>query len=468
MSLREAIRPALTTVFAASLAVSAVALPGPQTALWLSAKTVLMLPGNADPDGVGLESKLNGYFDDAGPNFGFPGYRTVKVPWLSDSFDLDPGYAISQADGLDKLHTAVTQYRNVDDDEDDDRLVVVGYSSGAIVVIDEMQRLDSAPDAPSPDQVEFFVFGSPQRPNGGIFARFPDLAVGDIVFTGANPDTRYQLTDIGYEYDPVSDFPAYPLLPLTLLNAIMGFPELHIDYAGRESDLDNAIDSPTMTYDDPTRGISYVTIAAPHLPLLMPLYRVIDQVPVLRPLVEPILKLVEPTLKVLVDLGYRRDIPVGEAVPAGLFPRLDLAKVIAELAHSVVEGFRDAFAGTPAPQSPPAASAAAPPPPITAVERADSASELDTDAMKPRSQRRAPRTTSDKRAEADQPSVRQRPGRPRESASDEDPHAVERPDRRKDNKADARPGRGSAAEKAGPAKMDSVKRTDRRQAADAA
>lgn len=457
MGLREAVRPALTTLFTVSFAMGAAVCPIPQAALWLSAKTVLMIPGNADPQGVGLEAKLNGYFDDAGPNFGFPGYRTVKVPWLSDSFDLDPGYAISQADGLDKLHTAVTQYRNVDDDEDDDRLVVVGYSSGAIVVIEEMQRLDSAPDAPSPDQVQFHVFGSPQRPNGGIFARFPDLAIGDIVFAGANPDTRYELTDIGYEYDPVSDFPAYPLLPLTLLNAVMGFPELHIDYAGQESDLANAIDNPNMTYYDQTRGISYVTIAAPHLPLLMPLYRVIDQVPVLRPLVEPILKLVEPTLKVLVDLGYRRDIPVGEAVPAGLFPRLDLAKVVADLAHSVVEGVQDAFAGTPAPQSPPAAS-----PHTPAVEDSTATHDTAREVVKRRSER------SNAGKDTAEPSPRTRTARPHSSGSKEVAEAADRPDRRKDSTQDARPSRKSNVEKAATAKMDSVRRTDRRQAADAA
>jgi hypothetical protein len=236
----------------------------------------------------------------------------------------------------------------------------------------------------------------------------------------------------------------------------MGFPELHIDYAGQQSDLANAIDNPNLTYHDQTRGISYVTIAAPHLPLLMPLYRVIDQVPVLRPLVEPILKLVEPTLKVLVDLGYRRDIPVGEAVPAGLFPRLDLAKVVADLAHSVVEGVQDAFAGTPAPQSSPAAS-----PHTPTVEDSTAPHDTAREVVKRRDRSNAGKDTAE-------PSLRTRPARPHSSTSKEVAAATDRPDRRKESTQDARPSRKSNAEKAGTAKMDSVRRPDRRQAAHAA
>lgn len=459
MGLIEAVKPAVTMLFAVSIVAGGAVAHGPDAAPWLSAKTVLMVPGNADPDGAGIESKLNGYFDAANPHSGFPGYVTVKVPWLSDSFDLDPGYAVSQADGVARLRAAMTYYRDIDDADDVDRMAVVGYSAGAIVVIDEMRRLDLAPQDPlSPDQVEFFVFGSPHRPNGGVFARFPGVAIGDVVFSGGNPDTAFELTDIGVEYDPISDFPAYPLMPLTLINAILGFQYVHVNYVGSESDLANAIDDPNLTYYDETRGIRYVTIAAPHLPLLMPLYRMIDTVPMLRPLVEPVLTLVEPVLKVLVDLGYRRDVPVGETRPVGLFPRLDLAKVVADLAHSAVEGVNGAWAGItgnpvadasrPAPVEPPA------PPPAD-------------DNAPGRDGRRARSGTTSAPAEADRPDIEvDRRDRPRthsetisgESSAKRDPHI-----RRNDTSAEARPSR-----KSGTAKMDSVRTSNRRQAADAA
>lgn len=478
MRIRGITRPVVTTVFVTMIVVGGAFWPSPGIAAWLSAKTVLMVPGNNDPDGAGIEAKLNGHFDHKGPNFAFPGYDTVKVPWLSDSFDFDPGYAVSQADGLNRLHTAVTLYRDIEDGDDVDRMVIVGYSSGAVVVIEEMKQLD-ATEALSPEQVEFYVFGSPHRPNGGIYARFPGLAIGDVVFAGPNPDTRYELTDIGYEYDPVSDFPAYPLMPLTLINAVMGFQELHVNYVGPESDPDNALDDPNMTYYDQTRGISYVTIAAPHLPILMPLYRMIDDVPVLRPFVEPVLKLVEPALKVLVDLGYRRDVPVGEPVPAGLFPRIDLAKLVADLAHSVVAGVNDAVAsitGSPAPGSPPTAPVAPLAPHATAVEApgpdaaAQPAGTGDSVQTQPGKTSRSKAVKRGELADPDEASARERSGRPHTTAGVSDGAAdnAEQPGRRKDATTDTRPGRATTTERASTAKMDSVRSPNRRQSADAA
>ncbi|MET0901298.1 MAG: PE-PPE domain-containing protein [Mycobacterium sp.] len=309
-----------------------------------AAKTLLMVPGNDNPDGAGVEAKLNSAFDPSHPNYDFTGYDMVKVAWLSDSFDGDPGYAVSQKDGVAKLDAAITTYGTVADEDDVDNLIVVGYSSGAVVVIREMKDLDTrAVTAPTSDQIEFLVFGSPHRPNGGIFTRFPGFQFAGIVFDGANPDTRYELTDIGYEYDPVSDFPAYPLMPLSLVNSVLAFQYLHVKYVGAESDPVNAIDDPNLTYHDEVKGIRYVTIPAPHLPLLMPAYDVLDLVPWLRPVGEPLLKLIEPTLKVLVDLGYNREVPVGADLPARLLPSLDPAKVLQDVTNSIAAGLAGAW-----------------------------------------------------------------------------------------------------------------------------
>ncbi|MGB3483039.1 MAG: PE-PPE domain-containing protein [Mycobacterium sp.] len=355
MAISATVRSVLTSVLVAAVTVGATLLPLPETAVRFSAKTVLVVPGNDNPTGAAMEAKLNDYLNPGSPNYGFPGYELWKVPWVADSFDGDPGYTVSQNDGLHHLRAAISQFRDVDDEDDVDRIAVVGYSSGALVVIREMKALDGlSEDVLASDQIQFLVFGSPQRPNGGIYTRFPGFTFGDIVFEEPNPDTRFELTDISYEYDPISDFPAFPLLPLTLVNAALGFHYLHVTYVGPDSDLGNVVDNPTMTYYDQARGIRYLTIRSPHLPLLMPLYQLIDAAPVLRPLIEPMLKLVEPTLKVLVDLGYNRDVPVGEHLPARLLPTHDPAKVLANLANSAVEGVNGAWAsitGIPAPNT---------------------------------------------------------------------------------------------------------------------
>lgn len=335
-------RPMAISLAALSTAATVALFPTVHIESRLLARTLLVMPGNDNPNGDNLEYGLNNYFNPTDPNYGFPGYDMVKVPWMSDSFDDDPGYQVSQDDGVEKLDAAITKYLNVDDGEED-YIVAAGYSSSANVVIREMKYLDSLGEAaPSPDQIKFLVLGSPHRPNGGIFGRFPGFNLLGIPFEETNPDTQYELTDIGYEYDPISDFPAYPLMPLTLLNSLAGWQLLHISYGGVESDLDNAIDNPNMTYYDEEKGIQYITIAAPHLPLLMPAYMVADALPPLKPFIEPVLKLIEPTLKVLVDLGYNRDVPVGEHLPAQLLPKHDPAKVAADLAEAMAKGIADA------------------------------------------------------------------------------------------------------------------------------
>ena len=47
---------------------------------------------------------------------------------------------------------------------------------------------------------------------------------------------------------------------------------------------------------------------------------------------------VEPVVKVVVELGYDRTIPPGEPTPARLIPPLDPVKVAADLVNAVGEG----------------------------------------------------------------------------------------------------------------------------------
>src|SRR4029077_20057715 len=64
---------------------------------------------------------------------------------------------------------------------------------------------------------------------------------------------------------------------------------------------------------------------------------------------EPVIDVVEPFFKVLVDLGYDRSISLGEPTPARLLPMHDPATVAADLVNAVGEGINNALALTGAP-----------------------------------------------------------------------------------------------------------------------
>ena len=71
---------------------------------------------------------------------------------------------------------------------------------------------------------------------------------------------------------------------------------------------------------------------------------------------EPLIDVVEPFFRVLVELGYDRSIPPWEPTPARLIPRFDPEKVATDLADAIGEGINNAAAliGSPPPLSIPA------------------------------------------------------------------------------------------------------------------
>ena len=65
---------------------------------------------------------------------------------------------------------------------------------------------------------------------------------------------------------------------------------------------------------------------------------------------EPVIDVVEPFFRVIVELGYDRSIPPWEPTPARLIPPLDPATVAGDLVDAVGEGITNAAAliGVPA------------------------------------------------------------------------------------------------------------------------
>jgi hypothetical protein len=166
---------------------------------------------------------------------------------------------------------------------------IFGYSQSAIISSLIMSQL------PADTPVNFVLVGNEMNPNGGLLSRFPGLNLPSLglPFYGATPENAFPTTNYTLEYDGFADFPRYPLNVLSVLNAGLGIIFVHTTYADlTQQQVDNAIALPTT---DPTQ--KYYIIPHPDLPLLQPL----RLIPVIG---NPIADLLQPALKVIVNLGY--------------------------------------------------------------------------------------------------------------------------------------------------------------------
>lgn len=250
-------------------------------------------------------------------------------------------FATSVQQGLQILDTAVWDQINANN-----HVTVFGYSQSAVISSLLMQHYISlGPLAPDPSQLNFILTGNEMNPNGGILSRIPGLNIASIglPFYGATPDGPYQTTTYTIEYDGFADFPRYPLNILSDINAVFGILTVHTTYA----DLTPAqVQSATLL---PTQGPTnnqYYMISHPDLPLLDP----VRAIPVIG---EPIAALVQPNLKVIVNLGYgdpnfgystsAANVPT----PFGLFPEVPPGVVANALVAGTQQGINDFLAVTP-------------------------------------------------------------------------------------------------------------------------
>ncbi len=198
------------------------------------------------------------------------------------------------------------------------------------------------------NQITLVMIANPNRPNGGILARFnpfPNPILGLTSTPATRTDTGISTVDIALQYDGITDLPTYPLNVLADLNVFVG-AWLHSSYMSTDSgytgeELIAAINNPAnrTTYGDTT----YITIPAKQLPLLVPM-RLLGNAMGLGALTTPIADLIEPTLKVLVELGYDRTASYGQPTTFGLFPKIDPAKLKADLEAAAQAGIDAATA----------------------------------------------------------------------------------------------------------------------------
>ena len=274
---------------------------------------------------VGADPKLAGLDGPAWPD---------EPLWkLSGIFDLNLDQS-TQA-GVPILEAAMAANGN-------GPLVIYGISQGATIANIEKQRLaEQYPEGTDAPDIDFVLQGDPNLPNGGLWARFPGLYIPIIgwKFNGPEPtDTQFDTVVITRQYDGFADFPLYPLNFVADANAVLGMVYVH-GYPFDVSLADPTAPPPIKTQHGDT---TYYFFETDDLPLFGPLRQL--GVP------EPVIDVVEPVVKVVVDLGYDRSIPPGEPTPARLIPPINPVKVTTDLVNAVGEGVNNALALTgPAP-----------------------------------------------------------------------------------------------------------------------
>jgi hypothetical protein len=238
-----------------------------------------------------------------------------------------------------------------------------GVSQSATVVSDELRDIEdgSLGFQPSTDQIAYGLLGDPSNPNGGLLERFdlpqdPNVTIPSlgITFNGATPaDTGFHGDVYSLEYDGDADFPRYTDNFLADLNAVLGIELVHPDYieayapAGQgitPAEIADAVKLPTSPgYDG---GTTYYMIPDPHE---LSLAQIIQDIAG-----KPIADLLEPDLKVLVNLGYGTNPDIGWSTapanvptPLGLFPSLDSEQfntIVQALEAGATKGFDDFMA----------------------------------------------------------------------------------------------------------------------------
>ncbi len=177
------------------------------------------------------------------------------------------------------------------------KVVAFGYSQSATIVNNEILALMAmGTGAPDPGDLSFIMVGAPNNPDGGLLARFPGFYIPflDVSFNGATPAANpYPTSIFTAQYDGIAHAPQYRLNILSDINAIMGYFYVHGNYPDLMSG--QAIQLPTSPgYTGNTDYYMYLT---QDLPLVQP----IRDIPYAGP---PLADLIQPQLRVLVDLGY--------------------------------------------------------------------------------------------------------------------------------------------------------------------
>ncbi|AEF36202.1 PE family protein [Mycolicibacter sinensis] len=251
----------------------------------------------------------------------FPGYGPVGV--TTPQTDYGPGLTQGVAD-IDK---AILEHL-----ANGDNVTVWGYSMSAAVATQELVNLLALPpgEQPDPDHLSFVLLENLGTPNGGFFTRFEGSGM-----PMTPPDGIYHTDSYTIEYSGATDFPKYPLNFLALANAMAGYVSLHPALLPGwpttfdPSSVADAVQLPTSE----DVNTDYFLIPTQNLPLLDG----IRWVPFFGPAMAD---LVQPALRVLIDLGYDRSDPADVLTPVSWsLPTIDWDTVAQNLELGFEQGW---------------------------------------------------------------------------------------------------------------------------------
>jgi hypothetical protein len=328
--------PATTTVTGALATAAPMAPTGPVTTLVLGASGLPIPPQDYI---VGIPPLYINQFFPAGINVGLPTPEGLYPLTGINNLTLD----VSVSQGVTILNNAIQSAIA----SGSTTVNVFGYSQSSTISSVVMQMLNPS-NTPGGSllgpgvNLNFTLVGDPSNPNGGLLTRFPGLSLPSlgITFGTATPDNSFPTHIYSIEYDGFADFPQYPIDFPADLNAFLGIIYLHGTYPFFTGDqilnaipLTNTV-GPTMT--------DYFILPTQNLPLLDPVRAI--------PLIgNPIADLVQPDLRVLVDLGYGSTTqgwspdPPNVPTPFGVIPPVSPITVAGALATGTQQGI-SAFA----------------------------------------------------------------------------------------------------------------------------
>ncbi|KUI33485.1 PE-PPE domain-containing protein [Mycobacterium sp. GA-2829] len=240
-----------------------------------------------------------------------------------------------------------------------EQIIIFGYSQGGAVVSRAMYDIPEE----QRNRITVVTIGNINNPQGlwsrlSFLRYIPGL---NISFGPQLPTKGIKSTNYSFEYDPVGDAPQYWGNPLAVANALMGFVYIHGNYLDPNSNAPT--DSLPYGYDPatfpefvaglPSRTHNDATfVLIPQrgtLPIFMPLIE-IGQETGTSAFIEPVVRLLQPVTKLLIDLGYDRQANPGIARNLSILPFNPLTfnpvQFSVDFVHAIVQGIEDAIHGT--------------------------------------------------------------------------------------------------------------------------
>lgn len=213
--------------------------------------------GAGDLNNIAMASILGGIY-------GGSGYVRQNISWPAQARPVTGKKSLTLTESVNKgvtnLDAAITSAIKAGD-----TVTVVGLSAGALVVDDEIRKLDATPGSPDKSKLTFVVIADSSRclfnknrydPTVGYQYRVP-------------VESKYNTTVVTGEYDGYADFPDRPTNTLAVSNAIAGSQLIHIPSmltnlstvpAKNITVTTNAKGGVTTSYLVPTKTLPIVTL----------------------------------------------------------------------------------------------------------------------------------------------------------------------------------------------------------------